>query len=177
MEKVLVKIEGIGGGLLQHRFPEDTSKVGKAGKAVKEYDDKKECEKALYVDEAGKIYQPATHILGCLINAGKQFQFKKQATYGAVIKSSLIVTPDAIPHLIPKWVIDRKPVVIMRARIMRARPLFPKWALEFTLEYDEELISKEKLKEMLDFAGQRVGIGDYRPLYGRFIVTKFQELK
>ncbi|GAI19389.1 unnamed protein product, partial [marine sediment metagenome] len=64
--------------------------------------------------------------------------------------------------------------VIQRARIMRARPRFDKWELDFTIDFDDEIIGKDKVNEILTYAGQRIGIGDYRPLFGRFIVTKFQ---
>jgi len=174
MKKVKVKIEGIA-PLLQHRFPEEENPEHKSKKKIKEFPAREECEKSLYKDEKGTIYQPATHILGALIKAGARFQFERKLTYSSVIKSSVFVTPDAIPHICQEWVIDRRPVVIQRMRIMRARPRFDKWALEFEIEYDEEIIGKDKLKEILDYAGQRIGIGDYRPLMGRFIVTKFEE--
>jgi hypothetical protein len=176
MEKVSVRIEGVPQGMMQHRFPMEDNPETKVGKRKKVYLDKEECEKSLYRDESGKIYQPSEHILGALINAGKNFTFEKKRTYKDVVKSSVFINPAIIYHENETWVVDRRPVTIQRARIVRARPLFPKWALSFEIEYDNELISKAKMKELLDYAGQRVGIGDYRPLFGRFIVTKFEEI-
>jgi len=56
--------------------------------------------------------------------------------------------------------------------------MLEKWALSFGVEYDDEEIPKSVLKELLDYAGRRVGIGDFRPStggpFGRFIITKFE---
>jgi len=172
--QVKVEIEGTA-PLLQHRFPEEENPERKSKKRIKEFAAREDCEKALYQDEKGEIYQPASHILGALVRAGARFLFERRASFSSVIKSSVIVKPDAIPHVFQKWAIDRRPVVIQRARIMRARPRFDKWALRFEIEFDEDLIGKDKLKEILDFAGARIGIGDFRPLFGRFMVTKFEE--
>ena len=76
--------------------------------------------------------------------------------------------------------IDVRPVVIKstKGRIPRRRPIFKNWSLKFTIEYDEDEISAETIKEILDYAGRRVGIGDFRPEnggpFGRFMVTKFK---
>jgi hypothetical protein len=51
------------------------------------------------------------------------------------------------------------------------------WRMEFFLVLTEDdIVSKSHLKEILDFAGQRIGIGVNRPKYGRFIVVKFEEV-
>jgi hypothetical protein len=61
---------------------------------------------------------------------------------------------------------------------MRSRPCFKDWALEFQLDIEEEEIDPSVIKEVLDYAGKRVGIGDFRPekggSFGRFHVTKWE---
>ena len=173
MKKVKVRIEGTS-PLLQHRFPMEENQENKSVRRKKEYPAEEECKKALYQDDKGKIYQPAEHILGALVMAAKNFSYEKKRTYKEIVKSSVFVNPAVIYHEHQKWQIDRRPVVVMKARIVRARPRFDKWALAFEIEFDNEVMGKDKLKEMLDYAGQRVGIGDYRPAFGRFIVTKFE---
>ena len=72
-------------------------------------------------------------------------------------------------------------VVIGRARIMRSRPVFKKWQLEFELEIDEMEVPNDVVKEILEYSGKRVGIGDFRPekggSFGRFEVSKWKTLK
>lgn len=51
------------------------------------------------------------------------------------------------------------------------------WQMEFYLQLTEdEIIEPAHLKEILDFAGARIGIGVNRPKYGRFMVVKWEEV-
>ena len=173
MDKVTIVIEGVA-PLLQHRFPMEDNPETKSARKKQEYDAQKDCEKALYVDEKGIICQPATHILGSMIKAGTEFTYKGKKTYKEIIKSCVFIDQFLIPHLNQKWKIDRQAVVISRARIIRARPRFDKWKLKFTISFDNSVINSVTLKEILDCAGLRIGIGDYRPVYGRFTVVEFK---
>jgi len=60
-------------------------------------------------------------------------------------------------------------------RIVRHRPVLDKWTVEFTLAYDETLISDQELREVVDATGSRVGVLEFRPerkgSFGRFRVT------
>lgn len=178
MEKVSVRIIGTS-PLLQHRYPLETSSNKSKAKNTKQNED--DVKKALYMSDDGTIYEPSTHILGSLQQAGAKFQIQGQgkATFKKIVGSgAVLVSPDAIPHDIQEYEVDIRPVVIKRARIPRSRPMFRNWALSFHLEYDEEEIPKHVLKELLDYAGRRVGIGDFRPScggpFGKFMVTKFE---
>lgn len=179
MENLQVRIEGIS-ALLMHKYPMTEVNVKTKGKNAKQTED--DVESYLYKDESGKLAQPSTHIIGTLKRAGAKFQIPGQGklTFKNLMGSgAVIIIPDMIPHEMQGWEIDRRPVVISRGgRIPRSRPMLPKWALSFTVEYDEDEIPKSALKEILDFAGRRVGIGDFRPEkggpFGKFIVTKFE---
>jgi hypothetical protein len=62
----------------------------------------------------------------------------------------------------------RKPVMQQKARIMRVRPRIQTWSTSFTVEYDESVINGRDLQTAITEAGAIVGIGDWRPKYGRF---------
>lgn len=179
MENVEIRIEGVS-ALLMHRYPMTEVGVKTKGKNNKQTED--DVESYLYKDSAGKLMQPSTHIIGVLKRAGAKYQIPGQGklTYKNLMGSgAVLVSPDEIVHELQGWEIDRRPVVVNRGgRIPRSRPMLPKWALSFSIEYDEDEIHKSALKEILDFAGRRVGIGDFRPEkggpFGRFIVTKFE---
>ena len=68
----------------------------------------------------------------------------------------------------------RRGVAVQRSRIIRMRPMFPtSWSLEIALEYDETVISSERnLMKWMDDAGALIGLGDWRPKFGRFVVEK-----
>jgi len=177
MKTVNVKIEGIS-PLLQHRFPTaGADEPSKKRTGVPDY--KAEAELSLYKD-SGQIYQPSSHIEGALANAAKSFKIsgKRGATYRKLVASTIEVWPDAIPHIFQEYMIDERPVVIQKARVIRYRPRFDKWALEFELRLLDDQLSPATVKEILDHAGLYVGIGDWRPdkagKFGKFMVTKYE---
>ena len=176
MEKYAVKTEGTV-SLLQHRFEEPaTDDPGKRKPGVPDYSH--EWEKALYKMEDGTIYQPSEHIEGAMVRAAANFQItgKGKKTYKDLVKSAVMIEPNFIPHKFQEFVIDRRMVRVQRARIMRERPRFDKWALEFQVIITEDQLSGAMLKEILDYAGRYMGIGDYRPKYGRFQVTHWAKV-
>ena len=179
MKTVAVRIEGIS-SLLMHRFPIADEDAKSKLKNQKQTED--DVESYLYKDADGTLVQPSTHIIGTLKHAGAKFQISGQGklTYKKILGSgAVIITPDMIPHEIQAWCIDRRPVVIQRARIVRSRPMLEKWALNFEIEYDDDEITKTTLQEILAYAGKRSGIGDFRPQvggpFGRFMITKFED--
>jgi hypothetical protein len=63
---------------------------------------------------------------------------------------------------------DIRTVTVNNSKILRCRPRFNRWWLEFTVELDETILSFEEFCHALDIAGRQKGLGDYRPRYGRF---------
>jgi len=180
---VNVKITGIS-PLLMHRFSEEGLEPKKSTrKSTKQTTD--DVHSYLYQDKkCGTIYQPSTHIIATLKKGGARFQIPGQGklTYKNMMGSGVVICiPDEIPHLYPEWEVDTRSVVIGRARVMRSRPVFKKWALEFELEIDEMEVPNDVVKEILEYSGKRVGIGDFRPekggSFGRFEVSKWKILK
>lgn len=143
----------------------------------------KEALKKLYVDSEGRIYQPATHLERALMEAGKKIKVKGagKATYSKLFGSMIEVVEFEILHLKPSYEIHKALVVVpsTRGRIMRYRPIFKEWELEFHISFEEE-IPQGAIKEALDIAGKYVGIGDWRPekkgKFGKFQVVFWQEV-
>jgi len=65
---------------------------------------------------------------------------------------------------------DRRMVGNQRARVLRTRPRFNVWSVEFELMFDESVFDAKQIKAILETAGKMTGLGDYRPTYGRFDV-------
>jgi hypothetical protein len=64
----------------------------------------------------------------------------------------------------------RVPVRIGASRLMRTRPIFRTWAAEVTVEFLPGLLNARDVRDFLVMAGEQIGIGDYRPKFGRFRV-------
>lgn len=65
----------------------------------------------------------------------------------------------------------RKGVSVNQSRVIRVRPMFPTgWTLEFELEFDETILNMSDLLKACVNAGALIGLGDWRPKFGRFTV-------
>lgn len=71
---------------------------------------------------------------------------------------------------------DRRTAVVQRARIVRTRPRFTQWSLEFTATLLPCKLGGDDLRRFFEHAGYYVGLGDYRPKFGRFEVESFEEV-
>lgn len=63
-------------------------------------------------------------------------------------------------------------VKVGMARVSRMRPIFREWSALLTLNIEETTINATRVEEWLRVAGTQVGLGDWRPQYGRFTVEK-----
>ena len=180
MKEVNITIKGTT-PLLFNRFIEAciNNQVKKRSGAVK----KEDPEDKFYKTPEGEIYTPSTHISGMLIGSGKNFkiQGKSRQTYSKLMGSSVEVEPDVIIHKNQKWEVFSISGVnpSTKGRRMIYRPMMKNWEIDFKIKFDDD-IPIEVIKSILDYGGQYVGIGDWRPekkgKYGKFMVTKFKEL-
>ncbi len=61
-----------------------------------------------------------------------------------------------------------------QGRILRTRPIFHEWKLAFVLHYLPLEIDADQVEDVLSVLGNSIGIGDYRPKFGRFNVLSFE---
>lgn len=176
MKRIEVEITGTS-PLLQHRFATEDHGENTPKSKKKVYVPREEAEKCLYKNTQGELYQPAEHIFQSMVRAAVDFKFEKRRTYKDVITSGIVVQPEEIPLITEgQYEIDARGAVIQRARVIRWRPRFNKWKLKFVIDIlDDDNVSIPTLKDILERAGATKGIGDYRPRFGRFMVTAFKE--
>lgn len=175
-KSIEVEITGVA-PLLQHRFATEEHGVNKSTAKTKVYDPKVEAEKCLYKNKDGIVFQPSEHIYQSMVRAAVDFKFSGKKSYKDVITSGIVVEPEEIPLITTEpYEIDARGVVIQRARVIRWRPKFNQWKLRFKITIlDSDNIAVPVIKEILEKAGTSKGIGDYRPRYGRFMVSSFKE--
>jgi len=179
MQKFNVTIEGTT-PLLMNKPPEyehDTTVCVKNPNI----DENEEVKNKIYTQD-GCVYQPATHIRGSLVNAGKDLRVKGKgkSTYSKMFASMVMITPEAIEHKDPDFDVLTVRTVnpSTKGQNMTKRPRLKKWELSFIVEAEDE-IPKDVLREGFNRAGRYVGIGDWRPatkgVHGKFAVSVFQE--
>ena len=168
-----VEIKGIR-PLLMHSAAAIGTKTDGRGKT--EYDPKEEAESYLYKNKDGEIVIPSLNLLSAMRESAKDFKVpgKGRKTFMKYIYAGVQISPLEIPLLSDGWEIDRKPVVIQRARIMRSRPRFDKWGVKFNIEIVDPIIRGSDAKAILEAAGKYQGLCDFRPLYGLFSVVGFE---
>jgi hypothetical protein len=149
----------------------------------KKYDDKAEAEMRAYRNPAKQFVHPTAALRRCMMTAvaGRKFGKKpaRMIIAGAVFpveQEAIILNGDGKPA--KGYEIDKTPVVVNKARVLRCRPKFFPWSLLLPLELDTELVTAEQVLQALDLGGRIIGIGEYRPdpsngksgvgTYGRF---------
>ncbi len=127
----------------------------------------------LYHDDDAGVHIPGYNIMAALIGGGKLHKLGTAIKRAAIINEDKVTlqydgpaTPDAI-FKDPRFV-DMRSVKVGTSKVMRCRPIFKKWSLKFSVSFDEAAIQRSDLDMCLRSAGQMVGLGDYRPRYGRF---------
>ena len=137
-----------------------------------------------YADTDGNLYLPGPNIFSCIIAAGAFHKAGKSKV--TTMKSSLIPAGITVRELVcplntKEWEVDSRSVVIPSTggRVMCHRPRIDHWSTSFTLEVDTEMFAPNFVRLLVDDAGKKVGLGDFRPSrkgpFGRFVVTNWQD--
>lgn len=177
---VEVVIEGIS-PLLQDRFTDeqiiDLQRPSMLCTGVKPDPD---YEKSLFLDKDGLICEPSGHLEAAMVQSAGEHKIKgaRGKTYKRSFKAAVFVVPELIPHMIQK--IEKLTTPIPNNKGGRTTKVYPKletgWKLNFFIQVHDEQIPALVVKEVLENAGKRYGIGAWRPRHGRFTITKWEEL-
>ena len=54
---------------------------------------------------------------------------------------------------------------------MRTRPIFNDWSAVIHLDFEDSILNESDVVDFATKAGAVVGVGDWRPRYGRFEVV------
>jgi hypothetical protein len=178
--RVEVTVKGTA-DLLFHKWScegvEAKSKAAK-GSEAKRTDD---LESYVYRCEDNTIGIPGEYLRGAVINAAKFRQDPRSPRKSAqdLFKAGIVSLTDVASLGKNTWdKLHQCRVVIQRSAITRTRPCFLKgWEATFILMVLlPEYISLEILTSTINDAGRLIGIGDFRPTYGRFTVIKINQL-
>ena len=94
-----------------------------------------------------------------------------------LFKAGVVVTTQLASLGTKEWdYLDKRRVTIQRNGINRTRPAMKMgWKVSFeVMVMLPEYIDRNALRETLEAAGRLVGVGDFRPTYGRFGVVKYK---
>lgn len=131
----------------------------------------------LYFDASLGPVIPSEMIDACLVEGAKKRKL------GKAFKSSVFAVngPYKLIYKGPRdeaglWSDDAfRSVMSARvgtSRIMRCRPKFEQWSLKIEVMLLPGEVNPSDVADAIEAAGAMVGLGDFRPRYGRFTVTE-----
>jgi len=176
--RAAVSIEG-SADLLFHRWNvegvDEKAKAAKGSKAKKTDD----IESYVYRLDSGNIGLPGEYLRQSIIHAAKYKQDPRSPRKSAMdlFKAGIVCLTPLSDLGARKWDYeDRRRVLIQRNGINRTRPAMKMgWSADFEFLVNlPEYISAALFQAVIADAGRLVGVGDFRPTYGRFSVTKFK---
>ncbi|MGO1736876.1 MAG: hypothetical protein ACTHZ9_11225 [Leucobacter sp.] len=128
----------------------------------------------LYFDEIVGPYLPGDNVFKSIIEAARKTKDGKRVEQGVMIETD----ENPIAYKGPRdldalWAdknfVHRCTVKQQMSRITRTRPLFREWRTEVHGAFDESVLDLTDITSFADTAGAYIGVGDWRPKYGRFI--------
>lgn len=183
--KITVTIQGVT-PLLMHRFTDEnaletehgTRPISKGEKGTP----REQAEPKRYCDKEDNLYIPGPNINSCIVAAGKFHKLGKVKV--TTLKSSLVpaglIVEDITCDLGTKeFEVDSRRVVnpSTGGAFMCHRPRLDVWGFTFHLDVDDEMFSERFVRILIDDAGRKIGLGDFRPdrkgPFGRFVVKKW----
>lgn len=173
-----IAIEGTS-ALLFHRWScEDVAAKQTAAKnsKAKKTDN---VEAYVYRCDDGTIGLPGEYVRQSIIHAAKYRQDPRSPRKSAMdlYKAGVVALTEVATLGADTWdYLDQRRVTVQRAGVTRVRPAFVAgWKAEMDVQVLlPEYIAPLDLHAVVADAGRLVGVGDYRPSYGRFAVVRYE---
>jgi len=179
-KKIDVEIRGLTPLLMNRLNPE--SLKSKSRMRMEQYSTEQDAANSAYIAEIdGKrqLYIPQECLYSMIINTAKQYKIRRMSL-SSLLAGTMRVEPEKVPLGTDKYEVDERAVVIQNQRVLKGRAKLPKWSAKFQLIYDSRRLPdgiEATLKEILEDAGTRMGLLDYRPQhkgwFGTFSVESF----
>ena len=165
--------------ILFHRW--DDASVERKAKAAKNSASRRsdDVESYVYRTNDGEIGIPGRNFKACLREAGRSLPDPRSPRKSArdLVQSAIQVQPFIASMGRTHWdCLDTQRVLVQRNAVSRTRPMFREgWTVGFdVLVLAPEYCDPDWLHDLISRAGRFVGLGDFRPDYGRFRMDSFQ---
>jgi len=139
-----------------------------------------EYEAGLYLNAKREVIIPGRVFEACIAEGAKKSKEGKVALSTTIVENDAVITYDGCPLTVEELLEseDHKlvvPVKVGMAKIMRTRPLFHNVSAVFTVSLQTELANPGQLERWITDCLNQVGVGDWRPRYGRGTLDNFAE--
>jgi hypothetical protein len=165
--------------ILFHRW--DDASVERKARAARNSQSRKsdDVESYVYRTSDGEIGVPGRNFEACLREAGRSLPDPRSPRKSAreLVQSAIQIEPFLASLGRTHWdAVDVQRAVVQRNAISRARPMFREgWSVTFdVVVLAAEYIDAAWLHDLISRAGRFIGLGDFRPDYGRFRMHSFR---
>jgi hypothetical protein len=167
----------------------------KRSKSIEDYEEMAHMEflGSLYHHPDAGVYLPGDNVARCLLDAARKRKLGTKVASGVIVTSSFNELEyskptkpkdikkadwDALPLPEQLWASGaeyrhKASVKVQTSRVMRTRPMFQTrkedtWSTTVDIDLDTEILDVDDFVQIADIAGSQIGLGDWRPRYGRF---------
>lgn len=187
MEQVKIKWTGIRpilmhNGLLvdpMNHFQRRIKEITKKGaKKMTDSDyaliDRLKWEGGLYFDDQIGPFIPNDNIESTIKFGARKARQGKETEAAILVIDEIVKLEYSGPRTLEALYVDprfqlRRRVKIGNNAVIGVRPMFPTgWSITFEIEFDDSVINRKDLLKSNEEAGRLVGLGDWRPKFGRF---------
>lgn len=147
--------------------------------------------KKVYQRSNGTLYLPVKNLFACLVQAGTFVRLEKSKQISTATKTLLpafITLAGMEMDLHNKGVVLKEWEVDLQGgrnpnggeAVCICRPRIDAWGFTIEFDLDNNEIDEATIRKLWDFAGSRVGLGDFRPArkgqYGQFRVDVWKDI-
>lgn len=135
-------------------------------------------------NDAEGFFIPTEQFRSAFINAGAMVKAKvgnSKKSMKNIVAGMFFIKEEKI-RLNKQYEIDKRSAVNrnVKARVICIRPKWNSWNGKITLQIDNDTITKETVQQIIEYAGQYIGIGSFRPtnngMFGRFELINIKEI-
>jgi hypothetical protein len=131
---------------------------------------------SLYIDDTLGPYIPGQNIEAALFRGASKHKLM------STLKPALLIPEEVNPLVYrgpravaglwaDKTYVHRASVKVGTSRVIRTRPVFPAWSVTVAGVLDTEVVDPASFVSVAETAGRLIGLGDWRPRFGRFDVA------
>lgn len=129
---------------------------------------------SLYIDNDGP-FLPSMNVDAAFVEAAKMQRMGKHVKRAMMVVENRI----SLQYIGPRdrdglWAdkrfVDARSVRVSTAKLVRYRPCFDDWSAVCKVAINTDQINLNEAKQIIKNAGALVGVGDFRPRFGRFAV-------
>lgn len=136
---------------------------------------------SLYLKE-GRIVLPDYCLESAFVSGAKKLKLGQQTKAGLFVAhhaplqfEGCGLSPDEL------WIRDENRftigVRVQRNKVMRTRFIAREWCAEVEIQYEDKMLNKGTVVDIVTATGEQCGMFDWRPKYGRFMAEVLKQAK